>query len=191
MTRLVAAGRTGSGARQARGLNPSSARVAVRKKTPTREVRVQIDSRYEFIDLVQRMAEDLCRVARLGRTTALNVGLAVREAAANAIKHGNRLQAGKRVLVIFQVEPQKLVVVVRDQGRGFDLQRLKNPLAPENVVQNHGRGIFFMKSFTDDVNFSRLPSGGTEVRMEKRVGKRRRRRGLATGTPMRQGGEVR
>jgi serine/threonine-protein kinase RsbW len=163
----------------------------LRTKTPAREVRVQIDSRYELIELVQRTAESLCRAARLGRSTTLNVGLAVREAVANAIKHGNRQQAGKRVVVIFRVEPGKLVVAVRDQGLGFDLEGVRDPLAPENVVANHGRGIFFMKSFVDEVRFSRLPGGGTEVRMEKRAARGRKGRSPAPGTPMRQGGQVR
>ena len=141
------------------------------KKNPARKVRVQIDSRYECIDLVQRLAEGLCRVSRFGRPAAQKVGLAVREAVANAIKHGNRLQEDKRVEVLFRVEPGRLVVSVRDQGSGFDPQRIKSPLTPENVFQSHGRGIFFMKNFVDDLTFNRLPSGGTEVRMEKRSGR--------------------
>ena len=160
----------------------------MRKNTPAREIRVQIDSRYEFIDLVQRMAEDLCRVVRLGRGAALNMGLAVREAVANAIKHGNRLEEGKHVLILFRVEASRLVVAVRDQGRGFDPQRVENPVAPENVYHNHGRGIFFMNAFVDDVTFTRLPMGGTEVRLEKRVDRKRPGRSPVAGAPMRQGG---
>ena len=190
MARLVAA-RGDRSQRRARGLDPLPLRVDVRKKTPAREIRVQIDSRYEFIDLVQGMAEDLCSISRLGRSATMNVGLAVREAVANAIKHGNRLQDGKRVVVIFRVYPGKMVVAVRDQGAGFDPNRVKNPVAPENLFQNHGRGIFFMNAFVDDVTFTRLRSGGTEVRMEKRVDKKRTGRARAAGAPMRQGGQIR
>jgi serine/threonine-protein kinase RsbW len=157
----------------------------VRKKTPAREIRVQIDSRYEFIDLVQGMAEDLCSVSRLGRKARANLGLAVREAVVNAIKHGNLLQEGKRVLVIFRSQPGKLVVSVRDQGAGFDPNRVKNPVAPENIFSSHGRGIFFMNAFVDDITFIRLPSGGMEVRMEKRVGRKRSGRTRAAGATMR------
>jgi serine/threonine-protein kinase RsbW len=161
------------------------------KKSPARKVRVQIDSRYECIDLVQRLAEGLCRVSHFGRPTAQKVGLAVREAVANAIKHGNRLQEKKRVEVTFRVEPGRLVVSVRDQGSGFDPHQLKSPLTAENIFQSHGRGIFFMKNFVDDLTFTRLPSGGMEVRMEKRSARKPSGRASRTGTPMRQGGEVR
>ena len=139
--------------------------------------------------MVQRMAEDLCRVVRLGRGAALNLGLAVREAVANAIKHGNRLEEGKHVLILFRVEADRLVVAIRDQGNGFDPRRVENPVAPENVYHNHGRGIFFMNAFVDDVTFTRLPSGGTEVRMEKKLEKKRPGR-TSAGAVMRQGGKL-
>jgi serine/threonine-protein kinase RsbW len=106
----------------------------------------------------------------------LNVGLAVREAVVNAIKHGNRQEVGKRVEVVFRLSPHKLVVAVRDQGVGFDPDGVRNPLDPGNIFRANGRGIFFMKSFVDDVTFLRLHRGGMEVRMEKRVEERRRGR---------------
>jgi serine/threonine-protein kinase RsbW len=162
----------------------------VTTSTPTREIRVQIDSRFEFLDLVQRIAEDVCRVEGFRRDTMLNVGLAVREAVVNAIKHGNRQEAGKRVEVIFRLSPRKLVVAVRDQGAGFDPGELMDPLDPRNIFRANGRGIFFMKSFVDDVAFQRLGRGGMEVRMEKRVENGRRSRHSAGGARAREGGGV-
>jgi serine/threonine-protein kinase RsbW len=61
------------------------------------------------------------------------------------------------------------VIVVRDQGEGFDPEALADPLAPENLLKSSGRGIFFMRSFMDDVRLSRVPGGGMEVRMTKRI----------------------
>jgi serine/threonine-protein kinase RsbW len=182
MTRLVAAMRTSGIRRPARGPDGSSFESPLSKKSPARKVRVQIDSRYECIDLVQRLAEGLCRVSHFGRPTSQKVGLAVREAVANAIKHGNRLQEKKPVDILFRVEPGKLVVSVKDQGSGFDPQRIKSPLTAENIFQNHGRGIFFMKNFVDDLTFTRLPSGGMEVRMEKRSGRKLSGRAARAGT---------
>ena len=162
----------------------------MRTNTSAREIRVQIDSRFEFLDLVQQMAEDVCRVEGFRRDAMLNVALAVREAVVNAIKHGNRQQEGKRVEVVFRLSPRKLVVAVRDQGAGFDPGTLGDPLDPRNIFRANGRGIFFMKSFVDDVVFQRLGRGGMEVRMEKRVGKGRSGRHSTGGARVREGGEV-
>jgi len=148
----------------------------VKTSPSTREIRIQIESRFELLDLVQQMTEDVCRVGGFRRDGMLNVGLAVREAVVNAIKHGNRQEAGKRVEVVFRLSPRKLVVAVRDQGVGFDPEAVRNPLDPGNIFRANGRGIFFMKSFVDDVAFLRLHRGGMEVRMEKRVEERRRGR---------------
>jgi serine/threonine-protein kinase RsbW len=172
------------------GRSPTTLRVAVKTNPSTREIRVQIESRFEFLDLVQQMAEDVCRVSGFRRDTMLNVGLAVREAVVNAIKHGNRHEAGKRVEVVFRMELRKLVVAVRDQGTGFDPDRLRNPLDAGNIFRANGRGIFFMKSFVDDVAFQRLHRGGMEVRMEKRLENRRRRRHTSGAARVREGGEV-
>jgi serine/threonine-protein kinase RsbW len=163
----------------------------VKKQSTTREIRVRIDSRYEFIDLVQQLADRLCRAAGLGRGAVLNVGLAVREAVANAIKHGNRQEAGKWVEIVFRLDPGRIVIAVRDQGTGFDPAKQRDPLEPENVFRTNGRGIFFIRSFVDDVTFTRRKGGGTEVRMEKRVMSRRSGRAAPRRVAMRQGGEVR
>jgi serine/threonine-protein kinase RsbW len=101
------------------------------------------------------------------------VGVAVRESVINAIKHGNRLDERKRVTVDFQlvpeVSPRELVVQVRDEGEGFDASSIANPLAEENLLKSGGRGIFFMRSFMDDVFIARRPQGGMEVRMVKKL----------------------
>jgi serine/threonine-protein kinase RsbW len=91
----------------------------------------------------------------------------------NAIKHGNRHDRSKFVTVEFTttpaVNPDKLVVSIRDEGEGFEPEALADPLAPENLLKSSGRGIFFMRSFMDDVQLSRIPEGGMEVRMVKRL----------------------
>ena len=66
-------------------------------------------------------------------------------------------------------EPTELVVSVRDQGEGFEAEEVADPLAPENILKSSGRGIFFMRSFMDDVQLQRAPEGGMEVRMVKKL----------------------
>jgi serine/threonine-protein kinase RsbW len=66
-------------------------------------------------------------------------------------------------------DPRELVVRVLDQGEGFEPDEVANPLAPENILKSSGRGIFFMRSFMDDVVLRRGAEGGMEVRMVKKL----------------------
>ncbi len=135
-------------------------------------VRLQFPSLFEMIDLVQAVSDQLARHLGLGDDAQHWVGVAVRESVINAIKHGNKGDASKSVEVEFLVRPVaspcELQISVRDQGEGFDPAALPDPLAPENLLKASGRGIFFMRSFMDDVQIVRAPGGGMEVRMVKR-----------------------
>jgi serine/threonine-protein kinase RsbW len=96
------------------------------------------------------------------------VELALREAVSNAILPGNGLEPRKLVHVRCCCETAKgIFIVVRDQGDGFDPNNVPNPLAVENLVAEHGRGIYLMKLAVDEVSFER---GGTEVHIRKKSG---------------------
>ncbi len=122
-------------------------------------VRLQIPSLFDMVDLVQVLSD------RMGQLAAFDV--------INAIKHGNREDRGKHVTIEFAFTPveapTELVVKVTDQGEGFEPTEVADPLAPENVLKSSGRGIFFMRSFMDDVQLQRAPEGGMEVRMVKKL----------------------
>jgi serine/threonine-protein kinase RsbW len=136
-------------------------------------IRLTFPSEFEMLDVVQLVSDRLCRDCALDDDAVHWVGVAVRESVINAIKHGNRLDERKRVTVDFQlvpeVSPRELVVQVRDEGEGFDASSIANPLAEENLLKSGGRGIFFMRSFMDDVFIARRPQGGMEVRMVKKL----------------------
>jgi serine/threonine-protein kinase RsbW len=136
-------------------------------------VRLEFRSAFEMIDLVQVVTDHVGHLVGLDDDTVHWVGVAVRESVINAIKHGNRHDESKLVDVEFSLTPAsaptELIVLVRDQGAGFDPASLPDPLAPENLLKSSGRGIFFMRSFMDDVDLNRRPEGGMEVRMVKRL----------------------
>jgi serine/threonine-protein kinase RsbW len=138
-------------------------------------IRLEFRSAYEMLDLVQVVNDGIGRLAGLDEDTLHWVGVAVRESVINAIKHGNRSNEEKFVFVEFSLAsgspPTELIVLVRDQGEGFDPDGVKDPLAPENILNSSGRGIFFMRSFMDDLVLRRAPQGGMEVRMVKRLSK--------------------
>ena len=136
-------------------------------------VRLQIHSKFDMVDFVQVISDRVGQLAGLDDDTVHWIGVAVRESVINAIKHGNREDYAKMVTVEFAVtplsEPNELVVRVVDQGEGFDPDEVADPLAPENILKSSGRGIFFMRSFMDDVVLQRGAQGGMEVRMVKKL----------------------
>ena len=129
-----------------------------------------IGSRFENIELVQAVLSDALSAYDLDEESRHWIDLAVREAVANAIKHGNRLEPDKRVEIDLTLEGGQLVVRVQDQGEGFDPDELGDPLAPENRLRPNGRGIFYMKSFMDDIEYRFKPGEGTEVTLRKDLG---------------------
>jgi|CXWL01.1.fsa_nt_gi serine/threonine-protein kinase RsbW len=128
-----------------------------------------IGSRFENIELVQAVLADALENQAVDTETRHWIDIAVREAVANAIKHGNRLAEDKQVAVDLEVKDGELVVRVEDEGAGFDPAGLGDPLAPENRLRPNGRGIFYMQRFMDSVDYDFRPEGGTVVTLKKRV----------------------
>jgi serine/threonine-protein kinase RsbW len=95
------------------------------------------------------------------------VEIALREALANAIIHGNHENSGKHVHVRCRCEPTEISIAVKDEGSGFDVDRISDPTAPENTGSAHGRGIYLMKALMDEVRFE---EGGVVVHMRKGAG---------------------
>jgi serine/threonine-protein kinase RsbW len=136
-------------------------------------LRLEFLSAFDMLDLVQAVSDQICRDVGLDDDSVHWVGVAIRESVINAIKHGNLNDRTKHVFVEFagsSNQPQAgLTVRVRDQGTGFDPGILADPLAPENLLKPSGRGIFLIRSFMDDVQLRRVPEGGMEISMTKRV----------------------
>jgi serine/threonine-protein kinase RsbW len=136
-------------------------------------VKLEFTSAFEMLDFVQVVSDHLSRSIGLDDDGSHWVGVAIRESVINAIKHGNRNDASKKVFVEFETGPAapvpELTIRVRDEGEGFDPSTLEDPLAPENLLKSSGRGIFLIRNFMDDVQLQRAPEGGMEIRMVKRV----------------------
>ena len=128
-----------------------------------------IGSRFENIELVQAVLSDALSAYDLGEEGQHWIDLAVREAVANAIKHGNRSEPGKRVEIDLEVNREEVVIRVRDEGEGFDPETVHDPLAPENRLRPNGRGLFYMKKFMDEIDYRYHPGRGMEVTLRKRL----------------------
>ena len=134
-----------------------------------RHFHLDVGSRFENIELVQVVLRDSLERLGVDEDTRHWVDVAVREAVANAIKHGNAQNPDKQVHVDLFREGDEVVIRVEDEGTGFDPDQLQNPLAPENLLKPNGRGIFYMKSFMDDIHYGPRPGGGTVVTLRKKV----------------------
>jgi serine/threonine-protein kinase RsbW len=127
-----------------------------------------LPSRIEAVAEAAAAAAKFLSSAGFGEEDAFGIDMAVREAVTNAVLHGNRQDEQKTVEITFNASPTALEVTVRDRGEGFDLESVPDPTDSQNVLKTSGRGIFFMRTFMDEVTWSRHPEGGTVVRMTKK-----------------------
>jgi serine/threonine-protein kinase RsbW len=133
-----------------------------------------LDSTLETVDSAEQTASRVAADAGFDEEEVMRIAMAVREAAVNAVLHGNAYDPGKKVTLDFEETGHDLVITIRDQGKGLDLDKIPDPLAPENLLKTSGRGIFLIRSFMDEVHIH--PSHtGTEIKLIKHV------RGSAAG----------
>jgi len=136
-----------------------------------------LSSRYANNELAEAVHGQICRERRVTEEGQHWIAMALREALANAIKHGNRQDPDKRVLVTIGSDNGTLAIEVGDEGAGFEPEEVADPLAAENQMKTSGRGIFYMRTFMDEVAFRRGPAGGTLLTMKKRLDTISKRKG--------------
>ena len=93
-----------------------------------------------------------------------DVEVALREALANAVLHGNQQNICKRVFIRCHIQFGELSIIVQDEGAGFDPTNLSDPTDIANISSTHGRGIYLMRALMDEVRFEQ---GGREVHLRK------------------------
>jgi len=127
-----------------------------------------LDSSLETIDNAEEKATRIATELGFPDDEIMQISMAVREGAVNAVLHGNAYAADKKVILAFERTGSDLIITIRDQGPGMDLSKIPNPLAPENLLKTSGRGIFLMRSFMDVVEI-RPTQTGTELKLIKHV----------------------
>jgi|ERR1035438_8424631 serine/threonine-protein kinase RsbW len=128
-----------------------------------------LDSTLENVDSAEELAVGMAQKAGIDDEDLMKIGMSVRESVVNAVVHGNRYSTHKKVRFVVSVDGANFTVLVADQGDGFDLHSVPDPLAPENLLRTSGRGLFLIRSFMDDFQMRRLESGGTEVTLVKHL----------------------
>ena len=132
-------------------------------------VTLSLESRFESIEIAERALMDLVGGTGVTDEEEYWILTALREAIANAIRHGHRTRPEESVRVDFRVDEERLFIDVLDHGDGFDSSAIPDPRDAENILKPCGRGIFYMRRFMDEVTFRRELGGGTMVSMSRRL----------------------
>jgi len=135
---------------------------------PTDRVSFTLDSTLETVNSAEETAGKMAAEAGFADEEIMKISMAVREAAVNAVLHGNAYDPAKKVTLAFERTGGDLVITIRDQGKGLDMSKVPDPLAPENLMKTSGRGIFLIRSFMDVVEIHPTQTG-TELKMIKHV----------------------
>ena len=127
-----------------------------------------LDSTLETVNNAEETASRMAAEAGFDEEEIMKISMAVREAAVNAVLHGNAYDPNKKVTLTFERTADELVIVIRDQGTGLDESKIPDPLAADNLMKTSGRGIFLIRSFMDAVEIHPSQTG-TELKMIKHV----------------------
>jgi len=126
-----------------------------------------LPSRIESVEEAAVFIAAILSRSGVNEEIAFGVDMAVREAVTNAVLHGNKQAEEKSVHIKAKTGPGWLEISVDDEGEGFNPQDVPNPTESENIMKTSGRGIFFMRTFMNDVEWFIRPEGGTTVKMNK------------------------
>jgi serine/threonine-protein kinase RsbW len=130
---------------------------------------LKFPSRIEAVGEAAAAVSEFMNRLGIAEDVAFGVDMAVREAVTNAVIHGNKLDDAKVIELKLRNTPELFEITVHDQGTGFNPNDIADPTKEENILKTSGRGIFFMRNFMDEVDWSADPKGGTNVRMTKKL----------------------
>lgn len=139
------------------------------EETETQRVDRYLDSQLESADEAEALVVDIARQMGFPEEELHKIGMAVRESIVNAVVHGNRYNRRKKVHLAVSTASDRLAIRVGDEGEGFDISSLPDPVADQNLLQQSGRGIFLIRAFVDEFRVRRL-NPGTEVTLLKYKG---------------------
>jgi serine/threonine-protein kinase RsbW len=131
------------------------------------EVKEELESTLESVDHAEELVLRTAREMGFDEDQQHAIGISLRECMVNAVVHGNRYNARKKVHFAVCHTPNRLEIVIGDEGEGFDASQLPDPLAQENLMRQSGRGVLMMQAFMDEFEVGPRKPTGTQVRMVK------------------------
>ena len=134
-----------------------------------KHLEVVLDTQVESVNLAEEMCLRVAEAAGFDEEMCYRIGMSVREGVINAFHYGNQERPEKKIHLAVDITPEKLVIHVMDEGKGFKLSDVPDPLAEENILSTSGRGIFLMRAFMDEFDVVPGTTGGAEIVMSKRL----------------------
>ena len=135
----------------------------------TKHLEVTLDTHVESVNLAEEMCVRVAEAVGFSEDECYRIGMSVREGVINAFHYGNQEKAEKKIHMAIELTDERMVIHVMDEGKGFRLTDVPDPLAEENLLSTSGRGIFLMKTFMDEFDVLRGRTGGAEIVMSKRL----------------------
>lgn len=134
-----------------------------------KHLEVTLETQVESVNLAEEMCLRVAEAAGFGEDECYRIGMSVREGVINAFHYGNQERPEKRIHIAVELTPEKMIIHVLDEGSGFKLCDVPDPLAEENLLSTSGRGIFLMRAFMDEFDVVPGRTGGAEIVMSKKL----------------------
>ena len=135
----------------------------------TKHLEVTLETQVESVNVAEEMCLRVAEAAGFNEDDCYRIGMSVREGVINAFHYGNQECPDKKIHLAVDLTPDKMIIHVLDEGKGFDLGDVPDPLAQENLLSTSGRGIFLMRAFMDEFDVVSGRTGGAEIIMSKRL----------------------
>jgi len=134
-----------------------------------KHLEVILDTHVESVNLAEEMCVRVAEAVGFNEDECYRIGMSVREGVINAFHYGNQEKPEKKIYLAVDLTGEKIVIHVMDEGKGFRLEDVPDPLAEENLLSTSGRGIFLMRTFMDEFSIVPGRTGGAEVIMSKKI----------------------
>jgi serine/threonine-protein kinase RsbW len=135
----------------------------------SKHLEITLETQVESVNLAEEMCLRVAEAAGFGEDDCYRIGMSVREGVINAFHYGNEERPEKKIHLALDLTPEKMIIHVVDEGKGFDLNSVPDPLAEENLLSTSGRGIFLMRAFMDEFEVVPGRTGGAEIIMSKKL----------------------
>ncbi len=134
-----------------------------------KHLEMTLETHVESVNLAEEMCLRVAEAAGFGEDDCYRIGMSVREGVINAFHYGNQERPEKKIHLAVDLTVDKMIIHVLDEGPGFKLIDVPDPLAEENLLSTSGRGIFLMRAFMDEFDVVSGRTGGAEIVMSKKL----------------------